>query len=103
MYCTIIITRSFSSTAEEDIKRLTNDLHQVFSVWYTLGMNLDVSLSRLDQIGHDCKAECSMCMIKMLQVWINSGTATLAQLVQALRQPSINQNAVANKIEETNQ
>ena len=74
----------------------------MFSAWYTLGMNLDVPLSSLDQIDHDCK-ECSMCMIKMLREWINSGTATLAQLVQALREPSINQNAVAKKIEENNQ
>lgn len=103
MYCTLKLSlRSFLSTAVGDIRRLTNDLHEVFSIWYTLGMNLDVSLSSLDQIDHDCK-ECSMCMIKMLKVWINSGTATRAQLVQALREPSIKQNAVANKIEESNQ
>ena len=73
----------------------------MISDWYTLGMNLDVSLSTLDQIDN-CKESSTRCMIKMLREWINStGTATRAQLVQALREPSINQNAVANKIEES--
>ena len=75
----------------------------VATKWYDLGIELldDESLKALDEIQKNNPRDTSMCCTKMFQLWLErQPDASWRQLIQALREPNIELNELANTIEQ---
>ena len=61
----------------------------------------DGSLQDLDQIQNNYPRDASTCCTKMFQLWLErQSDASWRQLIQALREPHIEMNELANAIEQ---
>ena len=75
----------------------------VTTKWHDLGIELlgDESLQALDEIQKNNPRDVSMCCTKMFQLWLErQPDASWRQLIQALREPNIELNELANTIEQ---
>ena len=75
----------------------------VATKWYDLGIELldDGNLQALDEIQKNNPRDASMCCTKMFQLWLErQPDASWRQLIQALREPNIELNELANTIEQ---
>ena len=84
--------------------RLLNKLvkKSVIIKWYDLGIELlgDENLQALDEIQNNYPRDASTCCTKMFQLWLDrQPEASWRQLIQALREPNIELNELANTIE----
>ena len=81
------------------LNRYVKDL--VGTKWHDLGIELlDSDDDELDTIAADHPSGLSKCT-KMFKLWLRKqSTASWNQLIEALRQPGINLNALADKIEQ---
>jgi len=76
---------------------------QVGSKWHDLGVELLEAddVATLDAIRSEPKSDNSTCCTRMFTIWLNKQpTATWNQLIEALRQPGIELNDLATKIEQ---
>ena len=53
--------------------------------WFTVGLLLKISYSKLDIIKKDNRDQSSDCLREMLATWLQSGEASAAEIVHALR------------------
>ena len=65
--------------------------------WYALGMELEVSYYKLDEIKRDESYEVDR-KREMLKYWLDTGQASWLSLVNALRSPLVNMDGLANEI-----
>ena len=75
----------------------------VSTKWHDLGIELlgDESLQALDEIEKNYPRDASTCCTKMFQLWLErQPEASWRQLIQALREPNIEMNELANTIEQ---
>ena len=78
-----------------EVIEATNDIRD----WFTLGLVLKIDhteLKALEEQYHDLRRRRQ----EMLISWISSGNATWGSLAEALRNPSVNECSVAERIEE---
>ena len=85
--------------------RLLNKLvkQSVLTKWHDLGIELlgDENLQALDEIEKNYPRDASTCCTKMFQLWLERQPETSwRQLIQALREPNIEMNELANTIEQ---
>ena len=85
--------------------RLLNKLvkKSVTTKWHDLGIELlgDESLQALDEIQQNYPRDAGTCCTKMFQLWLErQPEASWRQLIQALREPNIEINELANAIEQ---
>ena len=66
---------------------LLNKLWNARSKWYNIGLGLGVSAGELDSI--DQKREPGDCLREVLIKWLKKRTPRKSQLIEALREPSI--------------
>ena len=75
----------------------------VGSKWYNLGIDLLESddVEELSKIRSQYPTDINTCCIEMFQLWLRKQpTASWNQLIDSLRQPSIDLNHLANEIEQ---
>ena len=75
----------------------------VSTKWHDLGIELlgDENLQALDEIEKNYPRDASTCCTKMFQLWLErQPEASWRQLIQALREPNIEMNELANTIEQ---
>ena len=74
----------------------------VAAKWHDLGIELlDPDVEELDRIEAEGLSKLDQCCTKMFQLWLNKQpTASWNQLIEALRQRSINLGTLADKIEQ---
>ena len=65
--------------------------------WKSLGLSLGIPVSVIDRIEVDCHRAMD-CQRHMLQHWLNTGNASWAALVAALRSQLVSMNGLANTI-----
>ena len=53
--------------------------------WFSVGLFLKISYSKLDIIRKDNRDQSSDCLREMLATWLQSGEASTAEIVHALR------------------
>ena len=70
--------------------------------WHDLGIELlDPDVKELDRIEAEGSSDLNKCCTKMFQLWLEKQpTASWNQLIEALRQPGINLDALAGKVEQ---
>ena len=73
----------------------------VGAIWHDLGIELlDPDVEELDTIEAG-SSDLNKCCTKMFQLWLKKQpTASWNQLIEALKQPSINLGALASEIEQ---
>ena len=72
--------------------------------WYDLGLELlgDDDIEALNKIKRVNKNDYRVCCTEMFQLWLQKQpTASWKQLIESLRQPSVNLKELANQIEQT--
>ena len=85
--------------------KLLNKLvkRSVTTKWYDLGVELlaEEDVQALDEIQRNNPSDVSTCCTKMFQLWLEKQPdASWRQLIQALREPNIEMNELANTIEQ---
>ena len=68
--------------------------------WFMLGVQLKVDHAKLERIQMDYPQRAQECQYHMLHTWIDTGNATWSELVTALRSPLIDNEKLAQEIEE---
>ena len=84
------------------LKTVFNALHSVCHQWFSIGLQLDVPISRLNIIETD-KPGAEEWMSIMLNYWLNNATDPLPSwkvLVDALKAPTVCENKLAKELEE---
>ncbi len=71
----------------EDLKTVHKYLSMISTKWYTIGVCLGVSISRLRAMEQDYTTT-DRRLLAMIEEWINTGKATWSDLIDALRQRS---------------
>lgn len=66
------------------IKDVLKDGQFTDTVWYDLGLNLEISPNELDVIDKESNKDMSTCLRKMLTLWLQSGNARPQLLANAL-------------------
>ena len=84
--------------------KLLNKLvkRSITTKWYDLGVELlaEEDVQALDEIQRNNPRDVSTCCTKMFQLWLErQPDASWRQLIQALREPNIEMNELANTIE----
>ena len=75
----------------------------VTAKWYDLGIELlePEDISTLDEIQKNNPGDAGTCCTRMFQLWLDrQPEASWRQLIQALREPNIELNELANTIEQ---
>ena len=85
--------------------KLLNKLVKVSATnkWYDLGVELlaEEDVQALDEIQNNYPRDASTCCTKMFQLWLDrQPEASWRQLIQALREPNIKLEELANTIEQ---
>ena len=85
--------------------KLLNKLvkRSVTTKWYDLGVELlaEEDVQALNEIQRNNPRDVSTCCTKMFQLWLErQPDASWSQLIQALREPNIEMNGLANTIEQ---
>ena len=80
------------------IKDLMHHLKDIVERWYELGVQLDVPISKLNEIRCNNSSDVYQCKLLMLQEWQRQPTLkpSWCTLVDALRK--MEENVIANKI-----
>ena len=80
------------------IKDLIHHLEDIVECWYQLGVQLDVSISKLNEIRCNNSSDVYQCKLSMVQEWQRRPTLkpSWCTLVDALR--NMKENAVAERI-----
>ena len=74
-----------SSAGIRNLSNLLRELTEVVSIWFTVGVFLDIKLYKLEVIRENNRDQCMPCLREMLATWLMGGDASPAALVQALR------------------
>ena len=85
----------FYSATVIGVKELAADLDSEATNWNSLGLQLDVNVDNTDNNTN----RAAVCFRKTLEEWRRSGTATPKAIIEALRSPTINHNALANQLD----
>ena len=83
---------------------LANELEDVASLWYSLGLELGISCNTLDGIAGETNMP-SILLRRILQSWLQNSEARLRtkkNLVEILKRNPIRNNRLAAKIENNN-
>ena len=95
---------SFTGNNRPTIRLLNKLVKKSVTIkWHDLGIELlgDESLQALDEIQKNYPRDASTCCTKMFQLWLErQPDASWRQLIQALREPNIEMNELANTIEQ---
>ena len=67
-----------------DLGELLSDLNEMAAFWFTVGLFLKVPYSKLEVIRKDHRDSMD-CLREMLATWLQSGEASAAELVHALK------------------
>ena len=73
------------------IRELAEDLDPVAINWRSLGIQLDVNVDNIDSEEN----RAGECLRKTLEAWKERGTATIGDIITALKSPAIGHNALA--------
>ena len=66
--------------------------------WYILGLQLNLLPQTLDKIKLNCQQDVVACHRKMLQAWLNTGSASWLVLSNALMSPLVHKKGLADEI-----
>ena len=83
------------------LKTLLNELHQVRTSWYNIGLQLDIPHTTLDCFKQNYSDQSDL-MREMLKEWLKTAVdqhPTWEAVVTALRSPSVNEKSIAAKLE----
>ena len=82
-------------------KVLVAGTYKLAKEWYDLGQALGIEEFRLNQISADKRGETRACLNATLQTWIDTGSATLEKLAEAVADPAfINNEKLSKEIKE---
>ena len=76
---------------------LFDDLQPLAAQWRELGIQLRVPTSTLDRIQGQ-KSMCLVCLLKIIQQWLETGPHTKDTLVEVLKRQSIGEHKLAKEI-----
>ena len=76
---------------------LLNELWNARSKWYNIGLGLGLSADELDSVDQKRK-EPGDCLREVLIEWLKKRTPKKSQLIEALRQPSVGYEQLADKL-----
>ena len=81
-----------------DLGELQNELHDISSKWYNLGVQLRIDIGQLDNIRKDNLDEC---LREMLKIWLKQVDPhpTRNALIDALKRRVINEHQLASQLE----
>ena len=84
----------------DDLGDLQNELHDISSKWYNLGVQLRIKLGDLDNIKKEGLVPVD-CLREMLRIWLKQVDPhpTRSALIKALIQPVINEQQLANQLQ----
>lgn len=90
-------------TEIKDLFSITEELFGIESVWYELGLALDIDPGKLESIASNHKGKVEKCMNDMLSEWLHGNgkyPITWRTLLDALRTKKVGKTAEANDIKE---
>ncbi|XP_064405452.1 uncharacterized protein LOC135350548 [Halichondria panicea] len=76
------------------------ELYEVSTKWYNLGLALGLAPHTLNIIKHNNKDDCETCLREALEQRDNNTNLTWEEIDKALRQPTVQMIALANNIQE---
>ena len=81
-----------------DLGELQNELHDISSKWYDLGVQLRIEFCQLDNIKKDNPVEC---LREMLKMWLKQidPHPTRNALIKALKKPVIDEQQLASQLQ----
>ena len=85
----------------DDLGNLQNDLHGISSKWHNLGVQLHIEPGDLDNIKTEVITQVE-CLREMLKIWLKQidPYPTKIALVKALKRPVINEQRLAQQLQE---
>ena len=100
----IICVETFAGNNRPTLKLLNKLVKKsLITKWYDLGIELlaEEDVQALDEIQRNNPRDASTCCTKMFQLWLErQPKASWKQLVEALKEPNIEMNELANTIEQ---
>ena len=96
------LSPDFLST--NDQKTLVNELQEVVDIWFSLGVQLNMSAADLNSIRADFRDKSSDCLQEMLLLWLSRNDPfppSWQRVVDALCSRSIDRPALAERIRRT--
>ena len=84
--------------ASPELGELLNDLCDLATRWYEIGLQLHLSTNELDAIKYDSK-DVNECFRNMLKKWLTKTSSTWRSLIHALKSPALNEQMLAGKLE----
>ena len=83
------------------LKVVVEELHDVKTKWYSIGIQLEVPDSKLDEIESTTKDDLERAFRRMIQEWLKlvDPEPTWAGIVEALRSRSVNEQLLAENLE----
>ena len=85
--------------SEENFAFVYERLHSICSKWQNLGLALGLPTSTLSQISIDKREKCEDCLRESLLKLVQSRHLTWTKIIKALRNNTVNENALATEIE----
>ena len=80
-----------------DLTQVLDELYDVRTKWYDIGLRLNVPAKELEEIKFDAPDD-NTCLRQVLIIWLRSGKATWLDLCQALRHRTIDQGNLADAL-----
>ncbi|XP_064404592.1 uncharacterized protein LOC135349879 [Halichondria panicea] len=94
------VTLATCSNQFLEFNEMYTELYEARSKWYDLGLALGLDTGTLDSIDIEHK-KCKTCLREVLKQRDNATKLTRAEIDKALRQPSVELNTLADKIQES--
>ena len=82
----------------DDLKVLQEELIDVSSKWYNIGLQLNLQAGDLDNIKLTEHVDVRSCLCEMLKMWLRRGHPTWQLLVKALNSRSVSENDLAKQL-----
>ena len=102
-HLTILCTQVIESHNVLGLKELALVLEEIYDVrsqWYNLGLLLSLSVEVLERISREYYGDPSACLREVLLRWLKSGNATWTALCEALSSRIIDMNLLSLKLRE---
>ena len=83
----------------QDLNVILSECWEAKNKWMNIGLALTLENSDLETIRDSCRENAEDCFREMLSRWLRSDRPTLANLIAALREPTVGYQQLAAKLE----
>ena len=78
-----------------DLKLIFSELHDVCDKWYSIGLELDLSVDYLEDLDIKHSGDKTTCLRKVLVEWLKSNEATWLMLIEVLNSSIVQEQSLA--------